>query len=366
MTIITAGISVGTSVGSNNQDNHMNPKYLNRLGAALSLFALLPLTGLADTDVVVFRNGDKLTGEVKSLERGKMRFDHDATGVISIEWDDVAFLSSDQNIQAETTSGTRYFGNLSMSEDQDEIIVDTRRGPIVLQRERVVKMNPIDQETWRDIDIDLSVGYNFQNANSVKQFNVGLSASQRTRTRIMSASFSSVLSDSADSDTSERQNLGFNFTRLRANRWLNTGNLTFDRNDELNLNLRTSLGGGIGRIMRQTDHSFVVLEGGLKVTNENLVNEPEDVLSLESYGQMAWDWYRFDTPELDLSTSVEIIPSITEWGRIRSEIDVALKWEIVNDLKWQIEVYDSFDNRPQTEGASNNDYGIITSLAYDF
>ena len=55
----------------------------------------------ADNDVVFFHNGDRLTGEVKSLERGKFRFKTAATDTISIEWDDVAYLSSDQNIQVE-------------------------------------------------------------------------------------------------------------------------------------------------------------------------------------------------------------------------------------------------------------------------
>ena len=58
-----------------------------------------PAFGAAKTDVVVFKNGDRLTGEVKSLERGRLRFKTDATDTISIEWDDGAYLNSDQNIQ---------------------------------------------------------------------------------------------------------------------------------------------------------------------------------------------------------------------------------------------------------------------------
>ncbi|MEM1081030.1 MAG: DUF481 domain-containing protein, partial [Pseudomonadota bacterium] len=79
-----------------------------------------------------------------------------------------------------------------------------------------------------------------------------------------------------------------------------------------------------------------------------------------------WDWFRFDSPELDLSTSLEIIPSLTESGRIRGEFDITLNWEIVNDLSWQLNFYDSYDNRPPTEAASENDFGVTTSLAYDF
>ena len=102
------------------------------------------------------------------------------------------------------------------------------------------------------------------------------------------------------------------------------------------------------------------------MTRENLVGEPEDVDSLESYGKFQWDWFRYDTPELDWSMNFELIPSLTEWGRIRAETSAKLKWEIINDLNWQIEIYDSYDNQPQTDRASNNDYGINTSLAYDF
>ena len=53
----------------------------------------------ASTDVIYFHNGDRLTGKIKSLERGKFRFKTDATGTISIEWDDIAYLNSDLVVQ---------------------------------------------------------------------------------------------------------------------------------------------------------------------------------------------------------------------------------------------------------------------------
>ena len=57
----------------------------NKLCIALAA-AALSLAGVAgaDTDVVTMINGDRLTGEVKSLERGKLRFDSSATGTIPI------------------------------------------------------------------------------------------------------------------------------------------------------------------------------------------------------------------------------------------------------------------------------------------
>lgn len=41
------------------------------------------------TDRAVFLNGDVLTGEIKSLDRGKLRYSTNAMGTVSIEWDDL-------------------------------------------------------------------------------------------------------------------------------------------------------------------------------------------------------------------------------------------------------------------------------------
>jgi len=79
---------------------------------ATCLVCASPATAAPKTDVLVFLNGDRLTGEVKSLERGRLRFNTDATGTIAIEWDDIASLQSNQNIQVESEGGVRYLGNL--------------------------------------------------------------------------------------------------------------------------------------------------------------------------------------------------------------------------------------------------------------
>ena len=81
---------------------------------------------------------------------------------------------------------------------------------------------------------------------------------------------------------------------------------------------------------------------------------------------VSWDWFRFDTPELDLSTTFEVIPNLTDTGRVRGELDIELKWEMIEDLFWQLSYYNSYDSDPATAGAEKNDYGVVTSLGYKF
>lgn len=319
-----------------------------------------------DTDVVVFNNGDRLTGEMKSLDRGQLSFDSDPTGTINIEWDKVAYISVDQDIQVETQSGVRYFGQIKMAKERFKVVVDTADGPAEVDSERVIAMDPIDQGGFRAVDVNVSLGYNYSKASDITQLNVGMDMEYRSLKRVFSADYSSVVSDSDNNDLSQRQSLEFNYTRLRPNRWLNDGGVSFDVNDELGLNLRTSLSAGGGRILVQSNSGRFILKGGLKATRENNDDQPDVVDSLESYGTMTWEWYRYDTPELDWSTSLEVIPSLTESGRVRGEYDATLKWEIIRDFFWQLEYYMSYDNQPQAEAASGTDYGVTTSLAYKF
>ncbi len=337
-----------------------------RLRCLIYLLLAIPGIGHAGSDVVIFKNGDHLTGEVKSLDRGRLRFKTDATETISIEWDEVAYLSSEQNIQVETILGTRYLGHLVRSADKFNIVIETDAGPIKLNNIQVVHMDPIEERGVNRLDGDISAGYNFTKANEVEQLNVGLDLEFRTETRIFSLSFDSVLTDSADNDANQRQSLDLNYRRLLRDRWLLGGNVSLNRNDQLGIDLRTSVGGNGGRIVRQSDHSSLILEAGLMVTREELAGSTGDQDTLEAIGTIRWDWFRYDTPELDLSTKLEIIPNLSDTGRVRGELDITLKWEMIEDLFWQLEFYDSYDSRPATVGAEKNDYGIISSLGYSF
>ena len=343
--------------------NDQQRRVIQYLALLLLLFAGIAYT---KTDVVIIKNGDRLTGEVKSLDRGRLRFKTDATDTINIEWDEVAYLSSDQNIQVETLLGTRYLGHLVRSEEKSNIVVETNAGPIKLNNIQVVHMTPIEEKGVNRLDGDITAGYNFTKASEVEQLNVGLDLEFRTEIRILSLGFDSVLTDSAENDANQRQSLDLDYKRLLRNRWLLGGNISLNRNDELGIDLRTSVGGGGGRILRQTDHSSLILEGGLLATRENLAGGTPKQNTLEEYGTVTWDWFRYDSPELDLSTSLEVIPNLSDTGRVRGELDITLKWEMIEDLFWELSYYNSYDSRPATAGAEKNDYGVITSLGYDF
>ena len=332
----------------------------------LACLWLLPASAAPKTDTVIFINGDKLTGEVKSLRRGRLNLNTDATGTIGIEWDKVSGVVSNQKIQVETSNGTRYFGSITFSKETPGLTVVTADGPLTLDTKRVIIMEPIEDRSIHALDVDLSLGYNFTKAGGVTQGSLGVNMDYRSLIRIESLKFSTTLSDSETQESSKRTNLGLQHTRLWKNRWFSNGTLSFDQNDELGLDLRTSLGAGGGRYLVQSNSMLWSLEGGLQVSRENLVSEIEDTDSLEATFTAIFDWFLFQDPEFDWSTTLQLIPSLTESGRVRSEFETALKWELISDLKWGISLYASFDNQPQSQGGSTSDYGVDTTITYEF
>jgi len=354
-------------------------------GALIAALLAISVPAIAadKTDVVIFLNGDRLTGEFKSLERGRLRFKTDATDTISIEWDNVAFLKSDQNIQVETENGARYLGHLTAATDEKRLVVEMSSGPAVLENEHVILMTPIEGVRRDRIDGDVSAGYTFAKAKNLKSTNLSVDLNYRTESRIWALDYDTLVTDSSEDDdedddegASEKHSLALEYKRLLKNRWLAGSFIRFERNDELGLDLRSSIGAIGGRILRQSDNSSLSLTGGLLVSREDTVVPDSDIAPqsedhviddyLEASVNLTWDWFRYDTPELDLMTTLQIFPNLTDSGEYRGEFEIELKWEIIEDFFWSLSISDTYDSKvPELEG-EKNDYSIITSVGWDF
>ena len=64
------------------------------------------------TDILTLRNGDRITGEIKSLDKGRLEFSTDDIGTIYIEWNKVASLTAPKMFDIELDSGRHLYGSL--------------------------------------------------------------------------------------------------------------------------------------------------------------------------------------------------------------------------------------------------------------
>lgn len=338
------------------------------------------------TDIIVLLNGDRITGEIKQLEHGKLRVSTDSLGEVRIEWEDIARIDSNYEFQFERSDGTRITGTIQKSPDQQHITLVNDVQTTSFAHGNVVRISQIDDSFWERLKGSLSFGYTYTKASDISQGNFGFRATHRTEIRSFTLDGSTIITnDQQGEGGTQRSDIAIEMTRFRKNRWFNSYWIGFESNDELRLNLRTSIGTGLGRFLIQTNSSELAMMAGLVGTNEDVDSVIELFPSttkqnLEGLLGIDYSRYIFDDPSVDLSTTLIAYPSITDSGRVRAQFDLSLRWEVINDLYLDLTYYNTYDSDPQSENIRDPgpiigpllrplekyDYGIVTSIGWSF
>jgi hypothetical protein len=334
---------------------------------------LLLVAGVSEaapkTDVVTLRNGDRLTAEIKGLDRGKLAISTDAAGTIELEWDTVATVITTQRLQLETTDGRVLFGSLVPDASGTPGLLHIKDGEDTQQMPTldVVRMAPLEADLLKRFSGEVSAGYSLYRANQQEQFNFDLSMEYRTPQFL--GVFGSDLSSTSSTaeETSRRDSATLQLYHLFNDRWFAGVVTKADRNDELGIKSRLSVGAAGGRFMVQSNSKVWRLLAGVLDTRENDFDDSQGTYhTVEGLIGTQFDWFRYHKPEFDLSTSILVLPNFTESGRWRSTYSIGFKWQIYKDFFWRIKFDGDYDSRPRSPGASKDDYALITSLGSTF
>ena len=338
-------------------------------GQAFLLALLLMFFGQAawadKTDIVFLKNGDRITGEVKSLTRGKLEFSTDHMGTVFIEWEDILQVTSKTGQSVELTDGQRYYGILTKPAEDNMLTVSTPMGQADIDVNDVFAMYPVEANFWDRLDLNVNFGMSWDKGSEVGKYNLGVDATYRRRESISKASFSTeITTQSSANDTSRTELSGFH-NIFKPGKRFHSYFANLERNDQLGIDLRALAGAGYGWVPIRSQRNWLSFALGADIDRE-IPTEGEIKTNLEGVGWLTYEYYKFDTPERSLQTNFLVFPGITDWGRWRANFKTNFKFEIVNDLYWNMDFFATYDNRPISPDAESSDYGVITSLGYKF
>ncbi|MEM1113843.1 MAG: DUF481 domain-containing protein [Pseudomonadota bacterium] len=324
----------------------------------------------AKVDVITFYNGDRVTGEIKGLFAGYLQVKTDAMGTINIEWQELSLLESRFNYEVRLSNGQRYFGSLSGGSRPGTLQVSGSGDPEIFDWLQVVELRPVEG-TWRErIDADISLGYSYTQATSStnSEINANLSYEAKESQTALGARYTI-----SDTDTETARSSRFDLSRQtwspRREDLFRAVFGNFESNDQLGLEARIVAGAGVGRYVIDTHGMRLSALIGAQVLTEDTVDT--EARSSQSSSQSAelainagYSMWRFSTPELFLDVSASLFPSITDSGRVRAQSDISLKWELVEDLFWEVSAWGTYDNDAQSD--QQYDYGITTGLGWSY
>jgi putative salt-induced outer membrane protein YdiY len=315
------------------------------------------------TDVIELLNGDRITCEIQKLDRGKVTAKTDGLGTISIEWDDIARVTSAASYDVELASGVRLVGTIERGDSRALTLVTvTGKEPLAL--DSIVRMARLGRTFWNRLDGSLAAGFSFTQANLQTQWTLNADTSYRSVKWLMSLSANSLLTTFEDQDSQTRNDLSFEAQRFMRPRWSYIGFLTLQQNEALSLNLRSVLGGGFVRILTQSNKTDLEAQMGVAFTREQYSGEGDQSIA-EAVAGLSWAWYTFDGRSTSFDFSALNFFALESDSRYRLELNAGFKSDIVGDVYWSINTVESFNSDPP-ESRKKSDFSLSATLGWTF
>jgi hypothetical protein len=341
-------------------------RYAVRAVLGLLLLGLfLQSVSAAKTDVVVLVNGDEITGEVKGLSQGILRYKTDSMGTLQIEWDDVRSVFADHPLQIELVTGERFYGFLGQPEEARTLRIVAIDQGFTLPMDQVVIIDEIEETFWKQLDGSLSLGFSYTKGTDIAQLTFDHTTRHRARKHSSELTLSAIWTRNTDQPQTQRSDANLSHTRYLKHKWFAQVAVGANQNDELGLDLRLLTTGTAGLKVIQNNRSLFTVSGGLSL-NREFVQQGEDTSNIEAVFASRYRLFRYDSPKTDLTANVALYPNLTTWGRYRVEADIKLRKELITDFFWELSTYYSYDSDPPSQTAEKDDYGIVTSFGWSF
>jgi hypothetical protein len=343
----------------------LKPNIILALTMILSLFLSQAALAHLKTDVITLYNGDQVTGEIKSLYGGLLIHSTDSMGAIKIEWQEIANVESRFFYEVRTTTAERLFGSIGSAQRPGTLLVETAEGDRELEWLEVVELRPVEDTLRNRLDLYLSAGYSYTKASEVGQTTLSTTVSHEDENTHTALNGRTIITDTQDEDGDDtsfhnRYDLSRRLWKDRA-KFYRTFGAGYEDNDELELDHRINVGAGLGRYFIDSHRMRLVASAGLQVITETFTGEDQDE-DVEVFISTDFATWRFNTPELDIDLKFNLYPSITDSGRVRSDTDLNVRWEIIEDLFFDISFWASTDNHAESDRQA--DYGVTTGLGW--
>lgn len=322
-------------------------------------------------DVVVMKNGDRLTGEIRSLENGLLRFKSSyMNSSVLLDWNEVAMLQSKDPFIVKLANGTRITTPIERFTDQasgqDTMALGALSKGTEVPATQVIAIQQMEESVWKQLKGNVDLGLSYTSGSDVTSLSAAAQATYQADKNVFNAATSVQFTSQKDSTDTLRLTLDLQQQRFFANRWFGVALFDYLRSDQQDLNSRNTYGLGLGREVVSTPSNNWQVFAGFDYSRESYfasAGPDNGKNSLEGLLGMKYKTFRFET--LDVSWDATVYPSITDSPRVRFVTNGDLKIELVKDLYWSFRVYENYDTSPPAD-AAKSDFGVTSSLGYKF
>jgi putative salt-induced outer membrane protein len=356
----------------------------------LGVLLISMAASMAHADQVTLKNGDRYSGTIVTGDGKTLLLKTEFAGDITIQWDAITAMESDQVVYLTLKDGTKVSGKVT-TQDGKFVVAGATPGPAVAPatKDTIVAVRDDAEQKAYDLAAERMAHPKFTYFWS-GLFDTGLALTRgNSSTTTFTLATKEVRETPRDKLTVYANYIYGNDastppSRTTANA-LNAGvrgdlNLTpkiylfaladYQTNALQNLDLRQTYGGGVGyHVIKNANTTFDIF-GGLTYERDvfgayTLVGPPPRfIAAIKTNSLTAVVGEEFDAKLSQRSTFTErlsIYPNLSNAGDIRTQFDTTLVTKLKAWLSWQLTFGDSYINYPPP-GLKDNDLLLSTGL----
>jgi len=343
-----------------------------RIVILASLLFGLPLTAREKTDVIVMKNGDRWTGEIKALNAGVLYVSLSyVDGTVSVNWSQVARIESKQPFIVRMADGTVYAGVLKTVDKAADspvtLEVFEENTSLELKRDGVAEVDQTSLQFWRRFNGNVGLGLNYTKGNNATQYNFNSDVGYLRERWSVDVGYTSNLSANEGSKTSTRNEVSVSGQHLLP--WKNyfyAGIADFLQSSTQGIDLQTTLGGGIGKYLKRSNRVIWTVTGGVgwqsTAYRTTLVTENRQQLAAAI---IATRLQVFTFKKTNLDFTANLLPVLSDPGRVKFNTNASYFLKIFGNFDWNISFFGNWDNRPPPTFAGS-DYGTSSGISWKF
>lgn len=339
---------------------------------AVVVFCTLPAAPV-HADVVVMRNGDRITGKAEHKTGDLLSFETSYAGTLILKWSDIVSLTTDKPVTLVIGNERLVSGKLSPGSKQGRAEFAPTTAPAAkadfvaprdLPLDTVRFLNPTVDESGKGIlwSGRVNAGGAAASGNSTNSaLHVDVDITGRARHyRILGGGEFNHATDH-DQETVSNARARAEFDRFYQKKMFSYTRATFEHDKFKALELRSTLGGGLGYQFFESTPLNLSVQGGFDYVDVNNMDVPNDQYFAAAwvlrYDQKPWNWNIQFFHQQDGTVSVESPSNVvlhTQTG-VRAPLGGGINATLQYNFDW--------NNRPP-EGRVDADRTLLFTLGY--
>jgi Protein of unknown function, DUF481 len=294
------------------------PRYRRRATAAVVLVGILvsPLDLAAQRvrdEVVELSNGDRVTGEIKGLDRSYLTVRTIDLGTVQIRWQRVVRLNSNRTLELVLEDGRRLQGSV-VSPTLRTLDVTGGGGTVTVDLASIVVIRPVARSWIGNLTGRIDAGFDYTRGSDVTQSSVNAEVISRSPAYEGTLTFNAVLTVVEGQPESSQYFLGYRDIRFFTEHAFVGSLADVQGNRDLGIDIRGSVGAGFGYRLIKTQRQELAVLGTPLLVREVPLEEPASTQGL-ALAATRYALFLNEYPKTNLDVTNQLRFGLSEPGR---------------------------------------------------